>query len=226
MGSLECIRKLSLFKEFDDKQLGEMLACAKTKVYPKNQVLFFEGDMADQIFVIKSGSIKLSKLSEDGREFILGFLGREDIFGEDSVFSEEPYSFTATAMEDTCTLIFTKADMERIFLRSPAMALKVIKSLSKKLTQSTSRVSDMAFRDARGRLASTLLRLSSEYGRPTNDGVAIDLSLTHQDLASIVNLSRPTVTNLLLDLKQKGLIDTSRRHIILKDASGLASWAG
>ncbi|NPV80883.1 MAG: Crp/Fnr family transcriptional regulator [Firmicutes bacterium] len=223
---MECIRKLSLFRGFDDGQFEEMLQCAEKRVYTKNQVLFLEGDPADKIFILKMGAVKLSKLSSDGKELILGFLGPDDIFGEDSAFSGEDYSVTATALEETCTLVFTKANMERIFLRNPAMALKVIESLSKKLTQSTNQVTDMAFRDAKGRLANILLRLSSEYGKDTIDGVCIDLSLTHQDLASIASLSRPTVTNLLLDLKGKGLIKTCRRRIVLKDATGLEAWAG
>ena len=226
MGNMECIRRLTLFRGFNDRQFEEMLKCAEKKVYAKNQVLFFEGDPAEEIFVLKMGAVKLSRLSSDGKELILGFLGPDDIFGEDSAFSGENYSVTATALKETCTLVFTKANMERIFLRNPSMALKVIESLSKKPTQYTNQVTDMAFRNARGRLASTLLRLSSEYGKATIDGVSIDLPLTHQDLASIASLSRPTVTNLLLDLKKKGLIKTCRRHIVLKDATGLEIWAG
>ncbi|HHV63112.1 MAG TPA: Crp/Fnr family transcriptional regulator [Firmicutes bacterium] len=224
MGDLACIRSLDLFSDLTDAQFAQVISCIENRSYSKEEFLFHEGDRASRIFVLKSGRIKLFKNSWDGKELILAFLTPDSIFGEDAVFSGETYSASAMAVEDSCALVFTRSNIERILLENPGIAVKVIENLSRRLYKSTNQVSDIAFRDARGRLASALLRLSSEYGKPSREGTVIDLNLTHQDIANIVSLSRTTVTNLLLDLRDNELITIKNHRIILKDQARLADW--
>ncbi len=215
----ECLRQLDLFSDLNSDEMEKVMDMASTKTYSKGETLFLEGDSALQIYVIKSGSIKLYKTSDEGKELTLGFVRQNNMLGEDTIFSNECYSLSAQAVEDSCIVIFSHKNLEALLLNNPKIAVKALKYMSKKLSQAEDQISNMAFSDARGRLVKSLLRLAEEYGAPLNgDGLLIDLRLTHQDLANLTSLSRASVTNILLGLRDNGYIGIANKRIVVKDA--------
>lgn len=215
MSKKQCIKALSLFQELNQEELDNVVTFSQKKFYQKGEFLFYEGDKVSKIFIINNGRIKLSKNSIEGKELTLGFASNDSVFGEEALFNDETYSMNGELIEDSWITICSKEDIEKLFLDNPMIAVKVIKSLSNKLNQSTNYVSDLAFETVRGRLLNTLKRLVDNYGQKTANGYLINLRLTHSDLASIINASRVTVTQTLSKLREEGIISITNHNILI-----------
>lgn len=216
MGKIVCIKKLDIFSELSQEELKNVAAFSRKQNLSSGQFLFHEGDSIEGIHIVTGGRVKLSKLSLDGKELTLGFSTKNAVFGEEALFSNESYSFNAQAVEKSCITTCSKKNMEKLFLDKPEIAVKVIRSLSEKLSQSTKQLSDLAFRNVRERLLRNLQRLAREYGHQTSRGWQIDFKLTHGELASIINASRVTVTQTISSLREEGIISVNDQGILLK----------
>lgn len=225
MSNADCSKYLEFFGKLTDNELRFVASKADTRPVIKGEPIFAEGEQADKVFIVRDGSIKVYKMSEDGKELILGLWVGDQVIGEDSVFNGEVYSVSAVALKDCCLTIFTRDAIKSIILQMPTIGLRMIEGLSRKLALSTEQVGELAFRDAKGRLASALMRLADEHGRIDREGVVIDIVLTHEVLAHFTNLSRTTITELLLELRESNLIKIRHRRIMLVDQYGIEQWA-
>ena len=214
MKKISCMKDLSIFSTLDVIEREKVGALAGRKVYHKNEFIFREGDATCTIYLIKYGRVRLYKVSEGGKEITLDILKEDDIFGENTFLDDSQHTMNAQAIEDT---FICSCDKEHftLLLQNPRTSLKIIQLLGKKLNDYTDQVANIAFRDVKGRISSTLLRLADEYGKPSSEGVTINIELTHQDLANLVNASRVMVTNILINLRQEGAIATKGQRISL-----------
>ncbi|MHB1126087.1 MAG: Crp/Fnr family transcriptional regulator [Bacillota bacterium] len=216
MDKPKCMKDLALFAALTPAERQQITVVAGKKTYQKGEIVFQEGQPADTIYLVKSGRIRLFKLSEEGKEITLDILRAEDIFGENAIFDEQLHSMSAEALQPSFVCTCTRGDFERMVMQNPAVALKLIKALGEKLNNYTDQMADMAFRDVKGRLINTLQRLAQDYGKPNGEGLMITISLTHQELANLINASRVMVTNTLNRLKQEGVISMSSNNIVIK----------
>lgn len=223
MNKIKCMKELALFTTLDFTEREKIGVLAGKKVYRKNEIIFHDGDSAHTIYLIKYGRVRLFKVSEGGKEITLDILKGDDIFGENTFFEENArHTMHAQAMEETFICSCNKEHLA-ILLQNPQTALKIIQLLGGKLNNYTDKVAGIAFRDVKGRIAAMLLRLAGEYGKPAPEGTIIDIDLTHQDIASLVNASRVMVTNVLGDLRQEGAIATRGHQFILLNRHILAN---
>jgi len=221
MKKIRCMKELEIFSALDFAERERIGALARKRVYRKNEFIFREGEPADTIYLIKYGRVKLFKVSGEGKEIILDILKEDDMFGENTFFEDTLHTMSAQAMADTFVCSCTREDFT-VLLKNPQISLKIIQLLGKKLNDFTDQVANMAFRDVRGRIAATLLRLADEYGIPSPEGITIDIELTHQDIGNLVNASRVMVTKILGLLKQEGIVAARGHHICLLDRERLA----
>ncbi|MFW5980515.1 MAG: Crp/Fnr family transcriptional regulator [Halanaerobiaceae bacterium] len=217
MGKINCLKRLAIFEELSEKELENVSIFFHTEDLNTGDFLFHENQPIESIHIVKSGRLKLSKLSVEGKELTLGFATQNTVFGEESLFSKERYSMNVEAVEPSCIIMCSKEDMEKLFMQKPNIAIKVIRSLSQKLSQSKEQLSDLAFHNVRERLVSTLKRLASNYGYETDDSFHVNFKLTHDELANIINASRVTVTQTLSKLKKEGLVEINEDEIILRN---------
>ncbi len=211
-----------MFATLDFAEREKVGTLAGKKVYRKNEMIFRDGDPAHTIYLIKYGRVRLFKVSEGGKEITLDIIKEDDIFGENTFFEENAHhTMNAQAMEDTFICSCNKEHFA-ILLQNPQTALKIIQLLGSKLNNYTDKVASIAFQDVKGRISAMLLRLAGEYGKPSPEGTVIDIDLTHQDIASLVNASRVMVTNVLGDLRQEGAIATRGHQFILLSREKLA----
>jgi CRP-like cAMP-binding protein len=199
-----------LFSALADEEKAELQRTAVRRLnYRRNETLFREGDVAEAVFMVTAGRIRLYKLSEDGREITLGYLGVHDLFGEEILFADNIRTFNASAVEDTRVCACFKTDMETMLSSHPAVAARVIKVMANRLSQLTEQLADVAIYDARHRMMRTLGRLARTGGERTEDGgVRLAFRLTHDDLAALIGTSRVMVTNVLKSLREEGLVST------------------
>lgn len=215
-GKIKCMRDLDMFQTLDENEKNQVAKIARPRTYHKGEIVFSEGDATDTIYLIRAGQVLLYKISEDGKEIILDILQEDDIFGENTILDNLQHTMSARALSDTFVCTCSRNDLPSL-LENPMIAMKIIKAFGEKLNNYTEQMANMAFRDVKGRVLKTLVRLAKEYGQNTTLGVMIDVPLNHQDLANLVNASRVMVTNTLNDLKQDGIIAVKERRFYLLD---------
>lgn len=215
------LRKIPVFAHLSEQELELINGIVKLKRYPKDSLVFEEGDYGSELYFVKSGTIKISKMLEDGSEKILHFLKAGDIFAEVLIFKGGEYPGTAQAIEDSEIGIITNADLERLLKQRGDITFKIIEVMAERLRWAQYHIRDLALRDVDGRLASALLALAKDYGEATRRGRSIKLNLSQQQLANFVGASRETVARTLSSWKKQGLIEVEKQVISIIDVEGL-----
>lgn len=190
--------------------------------YERGAALFHERQQSDRVAVILSGRVKLSRVSEDGKEAMLGVRGRGDLIGEMSALDSEVRSATAVALEPVEVLV-TDADRFMRFLdETPEASSAVMRTLAQRLRDSDRKRLEYSAQDTMGRIASRLVELAERFGEESPEGeVRIDLPLTQEDLASWTGSSREAVSRALGTMRVLGWLSTSRRSVTVHDLEAL-----
>lgn len=209
------LKNIPVFAALPDDLLQQIHEVTTDRFYRKGVVVFFEGDNGEGFYYIKTGKIKIMKMTDDGREHIIKILGPGDLFAEVLLFNNRPYPATAVAAEDSAVGIIKNADLEKLVLSNNLLALELIKALSQRLLYAQQKIKNLALNDVMARTAEVLLRLGKEQGRPDAGRIEIMLDLSRQDLASLVGTTRETVTRTLTALKKDGLIDFTGHRVLL-----------
>lgn len=221
----EFLRRTPIFAALSDAELGELAALAVERRLRRNTVVFHENDPASAFYMVKSGKVKIYKVSRDGREQVLAILGDGQIFGDVPTFDGGPYPATAATMEDSQIYLIRRDDLLEVVRRHPEIAIQIIAVLGQRLRQALELVRDLSFKQVPHRLAGLLLKLAEQYGEEKDGGVLINISLSRQELADIVGTSRETVTRELKKMERSGLVGIERRQITILDREELVSWA-
>lgn len=219
------LSKIQLLSAMSSEDMALMDKISHMESTAKYQPVYLPGDPATSIYMLKKGRVRISSLSEEGKQVIHSILGPGNIFGELSLVDDAgEHESMAEALEETLLCIVHKNDFEAFLESHPQLNLKVTKLMGMRLRQVTSRVQDLVFKTAEQRIESVLKYLSREHGEPSPDGTLINLPLTHQDLGELTNLARPTVTDLLKHLQAQGKIRMQKRKIIwLNPATSLVT---
>lgn len=213
---IKCMKDLVIFESLNGEEKNQVTKIAQAKSYNKGDTIFLEGETADTVYLVRAGRVLLYKISEEGKEITLDILQVDDIFGENTLFDDILHTMNAKAIEDTFVCTCSRNDLPHL-LQNPMIALKIIKVLGEKLNNYTEQMANLAFRDVKGRVLNILVRLAKEYGQTTSTGIMIDVTLNHQDMASLVNASRVMVTNTLNDLKHEGKIAVREKRFYIID---------
>jgi len=214
---LPCMTDLWLFEQLTPAEKSQIQNMARRISYQKGEFLFMQGDPAETIFLITAGRVKLCKVSDEGKEIVLGFLTPHDLLGEEILFADSVRSLSAQALEPTRVCACFKSDFEALVAQSSDISVKVIRTLGEKLNRMAEQLADVAIYDTRERVARTLARLAREYGEETEHGLRISFRLTHEDLGALVGASRVMVTNVLQTLRKAGAVvsdDNKQRFIV------------
>lgn len=215
------LQKVPLFSQLGPADLQRVLEVARERAYPKNSVILFEDDPGDALYIVKQGQVKVVLIGEDGREVILSVLGEGDFFGEMALIDDEPRSAHVIAMDDSTLLVLRREDFQGLLMQTPAMALAMLRELTRRLRRVDEKVGSLVLLDVNGRVARLLIDLADEAG-----GERITRRLTHHTIAQMIGSSRETVSRTMRELVDKGMIEVSRRDIVIRDRAGLESAAG
>lgn len=209
----------------DDIEKMLIRQAGSTVHYPKGHVIFAAGDMADRVYLIESGWVKIYRLSADGRRVTVGSIRSPgELMGlAETLWGGERTCF-AGAISNVSLVVVRKNKFEELLATHPFLALKVAKLLGARMREAEQIIQEMVCWQAPGRLALTLLKVGERCGIKTRDGIKIDLLLTHEELASMVGASRQTVTTLLNTFKQEKSIAYEGRFIKIIDPERLARW--
>ena len=217
--TLEALRSIPLFARVADGDLEQIASHVIERRYPRNTTIVEEGLPGDYMYIIREGRVKVTKLSEDGREKILEFLEAGSFVGEMALLERAPRSASVKTLAPVRLLALSRNDFLSLLRRSPDLGLAVIEVLCGRLRTQNDQASALSFQRVKDRTKGLLQRLArSEHG----EGTLSTPTLTHQQIADMIGTSRETVTRVVKELKQDGWLDQEGKHYLLRggEASG------
>ncbi len=197
---------------------------ANTEIVDRAKTIFFPGDPAERVYLIRRGAVKLSRVYESGEEITVGMLRENSLFGVLSLLTGHRADRFYHAVAFTKVEIITApaASVRQAIEHDASVGLLLLQGLSSRVLQTETMIETLTHRDMSSRLVSFLLVLCRDFGVPDNKGITIDLRLSHQSIAEAIGSTRVTITRLLGDLKSTGLVQIDRKKITVLDPIALA----
>jgi len=218
------------FGEVQEQECRELLEILRgmgiasaDRIYQSGDVIYSEGEYGDALYVLISGVVKLFRPYSGSKEATLRLLKPWDVFGHLAFAGETRQRAYAEAVTECKVTKVPKIFVERAIRREPRAALKMMTLLELRLVQYEELVRCLLPRETEVRLANLLPLLARKFGERYDDGrsVTIDLRLTHQDLAAMVASTRESVTKVLNDMRNRGIVEIEGGRITLKDHAAL-----
>lgn len=206
-----------LFRGVPLAEIEKMAHLFHEQDYKAKEVIFAEGDLGDAIYLLKTGHVRLYRITEDGKEISLAILGPGDVFGELALFEEAQRQTFAEALDAAHICASSVDDFTRLMGHKPQFTMMVAREVARRRTDVETRFAGMAYGSVRGRLLQALRRLAEEHGAVQPDGgVRINIRLSHQELANLIGTSREACTIALGTLQKGGLLRLDAdRHIVI-----------
>jgi len=215
MTHIDFLRNVSLFESLDQQELEALSDVAFTRTFSKDNVIILAEEEGDTLFILKKGHVKVSIVSEEGREVILSLLGPGSVFGELSLLDGKPRSANVVATEETDLLMLRRADFLQLIYKTPQIATALLAELATRMRKTDRQIEGLALLDVTSRISDTLLQLATEQGAETTDGVTIESRPTQQELANMSGTTRETVSRVLKRLESQGYINRNGRKITI-----------
>lgn len=215
MELIELLKKSLLFSGLSDTDLAELATITARRKFKKGETLFCEGDEATGFYLLISGSIKLCRLSHDGREKVLHFVQPRETFAEAAFFGDGKYPAEARTLASGEALYLPKAGFIELMGRNPNFTLNLVISLSLMLRQFARQIEELSFADVTSRLASFLVRRAEEKSASYGGITYIDLGVKKGELASRLGTASETISRTLRKLKDEGIIEVQGSKVII-----------
>lgn len=218
-------RGKGIFCDLEHIPLDDVSKNKVMNTYKKGQVIFYQGNPSFGLYCINSGKIKITKTGNDGKESIVRLASGGDVLGHRSLFSNESYSATATALEDTAICFLDKKFIFKAIKEQPTIAMNIIQKLSREMGSAEAKSANMFQKNVRERLAELLLTLGQSYGIKEDGRTRIDIKLTREEIASMIGTASETVIRFMTEFKDEGLIEQEGKVIFISDEEGLVNLA-
>jgi len=202
------VAAIDLFRDFTPEEMKEIDRVTVVRSLPRGYVLYTPGETGEALFVLRAGSVQIYRMSAEGRKLVIAHLLPFSFFGEMSCIGHKRYDTYAEAMEDSMIITMNCADLERLLLSRPEVALRILEGMGQRLLEAEQQLEDTAFKRLITRVAALLLREAS--------GDEVE-GLSHQDIAERLGVYRETATNALNELKTGNIIRIGRKRIFILD---------
>lgn len=208
-------RTLSPFKMCDKAQMQTVQFAKTCNSYKKGQYIFTENSLPIGLFCVSSGMIKLVKYGSGGKEQILRIAKPGDFVGFRSLITRRTYNASAIAISDASVCVVPRKDFQHLLQTNAAFSAQVMQQLCSLAEQTEDKLTDIAYKPARGRIADALLLLGS--AKVNQDGI----QLSREELASFTGTVKETAIRILSEFKKNKLIAINRRKIEILDPTKL-----
>jgi CRP-like cAMP-binding protein len=215
------VANLPLFAGFSAEELTEILREARSLRIAKNRNVFAEGEDAHSFFVLLHGHVRASKTTPTGEQVVVRYVAPGETFGVAPAIGLRRYPATATAVDDSVALAWPSAIWPRLVSQFPALATNTLQTIGSRLQETHTRVVEMSTQQVEQRVAHALLRLAKQAGHKVEHGVEIDFPISRQDIAQMTGTTLHTVSRILSSWEQRGLIESGRQRIVLRETHKL-----
>src|SRR3954463_12542940 len=221
----ELLSRVPVFAELGADDLGRVAQVAVPRSYDGQQVIFREGDDSDTCYIVRSGHARAIRQHSDGRTITLARFGPGDIFGELAMFDDERRSATVEALDDLSTVAIPGSAMRGLLERHPAIAVKLVIALGRRLRAANERLSSQSFQTVQSRVAAVLDQLV-EQARAEGEGGQRDVlvTATQAELAQLAGSSRESASRFLAVLERAGVISQGRGRLTVHDPAAVRGY--
>ena len=213
MKNIELLKTVSLFWDLDKIELGYISDKMVSKKFENGNLIFLEESEGKNLFFVIEGSVKVTRLSKDGREVILAMLNAGDFFGEMSLLDGEARSANVIALEKTEVLSLKRDDFLVVLHDYPKIAIQLLKEMTSRLRKSDRQIVSLSLSDAEKRIALCIVRFADEQGVIKNGQVTIPKIPIQQDIANMAGTSRETVSRAMSLLTEEKYIERNGKEL-------------
>lgn len=211
---LNFLKEIPLLKKVPKDMFANISLSGKVKHYKKGNIIYRKGDPSNWIYFVYSGHVAEFVGYKSSVEIIVKTRKKFDYIGEMGVLVDEPYPNTAIAIEKLTLIAFSKEEFLELMLITPSIMQYINKELIDRLVSSCKNTINAMYLDASGRLAFAIVNLATDKAGYTNDTI---IYVTHNELASTAGMARQTASVLIEEWRQKGILETQRGKIKIKD---------
>lgn len=218
------LQRNRLFHSVPLKEIEKFAHLFREQDFKPKEIVFSEGDLGDTVYLLKTGHVRLYRLTEDGKELTLAILGSGDVFGELALFREARRQTFAEALEDSHICAASVDDFTRLMGHRPQPTIMVASEIAKRRSEMETRVAGLAYGSVRTKLLHALRHLAREHGEERSGGkIRISIWLSHQELAQLIGATRETCTIELGKLQKIGAVCFDDDHHMVIDPVRLES---
>lgn len=215
----------SVLQNLPSSDLALLTAHQTWQVYTKGEVIFREGSLPSGIFFITEGKVKKYKLDKDGREQIIYVANTGELIGYHALLAEDRYPDSAAVLEKSKIAFIPKEDFLDVLSQSEVLSRRLLKTLSHEFAVLVNSLSLFAQKPVRERLALQLVVLREKYKENFSTGMPVEINMSRSDLASLTGTARENVVRVLSEFKEKGILSTQGRKVIIHDVKKLVDIA-
>ena len=211
------LESINLFYDVSDDFLDKASKLCKIKNYPKNSMIILEEEYGDKLFIVKNGTVKITRVNDEGKEVILALLGSGDFFGEMAILDGESRSANALAQEKCELVTINREDFLDLLKNNFQICMNLLEELAVRLRKSDQQIEALSLSDAEHRIGVSILNLAEDRGVIKNGEVTIESLPYQQDIANMAGTSRETVSRVLKLFEDRMLVSKTGHTLRISD---------
>jgi CRP/FNR family cyclic AMP-dependent transcriptional regulator len=230
VGTLEvkawCMAEVDIFRDLSEAEMDALGAAAPMKTYAAGELLYSPTNRVEALFILKTGRVRVFRVSADGKALTTAIITPGTIFGEMVLLGQRMYDNFAEALEESVVCVMSRADVHQFLLSDARIATRITEILGERLAEMERRLSESFFKSVPQRMASTLVTLAGQHRRHGLPSRGPVVAITHEQIAALAGTSRETATKVLGDFAERDLIRLGRGRITVLDIDEISAEAG
>ncbi|MGB6104001.1 MAG: Crp/Fnr family transcriptional regulator [Pusillimonas sp.] len=219
--SRSLIKNLELFKALPDAALDAALQSAQVCRLADGETVFQQGEEATRFFVLLHGHLKVVQITPEGEQVVVRYVNPGDVFGIARAMRRTHYPAATVAVQESIALAWPSSEWDQFIAGNPHFAVNALQTVGQRLQDAHSRIRELSTEEVEQRVARAILRLTDESGEKTDEGILINFPITRQDIAEMTGTTLHTVSRLLSAWKERGLVSSGRKRIVVSDLNEL-----
>lgn len=208
------LKQIELFSSLTEQELSSICERLVVKRFRKNEIILFEEDTNEYMYIILNGKVKVVQTLDDGKEILLAVHRTGEFFGEMSFIDGRTSPATVVAVVDCAVSLISKKDFFAILNTNQKILHNLLNILCTRLRESWDKIQILNLKNASDRIKILLFMLSHKYGEKTSDGITLNIKLTHQEIAEMTGMARETVTRVIDRWLKEGEINILENRLM------------
>ncbi len=223
--SFGILKNLPLFSELTHNQFNQIVSISKIIHYKKNEIIFREGDSYKGFYILLNGSIKIYKISYEGKESILHLIKPSESFGDVPLFEGGSYPVTSQTIVASSLVFFPAISFKKLIRNNPTICFNMLVGFAKKMRRLTQKVEDLSTKEVSNRLARFLLEEIKKSGTENQPEPHIKITISKKNISSFIGTIPDTLSRILKKLQDEKIIRVSGKSIFISDMDKIKNLA-
>ena len=222
----EFLKDVNIFSHLSDEKIDEIKKYFTLREYPKGSMIILEEEYGDVVFLVKKGTVKITRVNDEGKEVILSLMGENDMVGEMSVIDGESRSANVLAQENCEVYAIRSEDFLRLLKENFEISFSLMGELANRIRKSDQHIEALSLSDAEHRIGVSILNLAEELGVIVKGKVTIDNLPFQQDIANMSGTSRETVSRILKLFEDRNMLVKKGHKLMIPDYNNFKRYFG